>query len=385
MKSLANLNVPKDESLQFPFGNIQNETPTQEGTPVVREIYGDILMNLYKIVQLAGIDFTGDEDSDDTQYQLVDGLRKFYNELNDSEKILQGSGTVWRVDLDLANLPNKFIFISRPDDDYNSNVVYKFKGIDNVLEYDVTSPTGFKAGDEVLTIIDTAGVRIYNLTDSSKLDISFPVLGSPISFNDTDSMYYYEDGRLYNEKPAVYKIQKSIQDDESNLDLLVLNVVIMKGKLFCLVFDTNIEKYDVYFFLLDNLTVPVKCDLTNFGSATGTDEIVYMYCDGESLYFTNNFNNSVDDYGIKKVVFENANQLTEVSFFQLANSFQKTTNAIFKANKLKTFVLSSLKEFNIDGSLVEVFDDFKLNLGRLFAFNGNIYYSTGDAGVKLSI
>lgn len=385
MKTLANLNVPKDVSTQFPFGNIQNETPTQDGTPVVREIYGDILMNLYKIVQLAGIEFTGDEDSDDTQYQLVDGLRKFYNELNDSEKILQGSGTVWRVDLDLARLPNKFIFISRPDVDYNSSVTYKFKGTDNNLEYNVTSPTGFKAGDEVLTVIDVTGVRIYSLTDSTKEDVSFPVLGLPISFNDTSMMYYYEDARLYNDKPAVYKIEKTIQDDEANPDLLVLNVVIMKGKLFCLVFDTNIEKYDVYFFLLDTLTVPVKCDLTNFSSATGTDESVYMYCDGEALYFTNNFNNSVDDFGIKKAVFENANQLTEVSFFELESSFVKTTNAIFKNDVLKSFILSSLKEYDIVGNVVEVFNDFKLSIGCLFSFNGNVYYSIGDSGVKLSI
>jgi len=47
MKVLGNLLVPKDSNSRYPFGsNIKNETDTEQGTPVVREIYGDPLMNL---------------------------------------------------------------------------------------------------------------------------------------------------------------------------------------------------------------------------------------------------------------------------------------------------------------------------------------------------
>ena len=57
MKNLTHLDVPKDIQAKFPFGTIQNETPTQEGTPVYRELYGDILTNIWKIIELSGIAF----------------------------------------------------------------------------------------------------------------------------------------------------------------------------------------------------------------------------------------------------------------------------------------------------------------------------------------
>ena len=51
MRVLKNLNVPQDEdAAKFPDGQIQNQTATVAGTPVVREVYGDILTNRLSII-----------------------------------------------------------------------------------------------------------------------------------------------------------------------------------------------------------------------------------------------------------------------------------------------------------------------------------------------
>ena len=64
MKVIEQLSVPKEVSSDFPFGAIINETDTEDGTPVVREIYNDLLVNCYKILTLAGITPNGGEDSE---------------------------------------------------------------------------------------------------------------------------------------------------------------------------------------------------------------------------------------------------------------------------------------------------------------------------------
>ena len=76
MRTIKQLPIPQDTNLaKFPQGTILNETDTAQGTPVVREIYGDILTNIYKILSLTGITPDGTEDSETTQYQIVNALK----------------------------------------------------------------------------------------------------------------------------------------------------------------------------------------------------------------------------------------------------------------------------------------------------------------------
>jgi len=126
MKTIKNIAVPQDSSAQFPFSTIKNETDTENGTPVIREIYGDVLTNLYKLLQVVGITPTNTEDSDITQYQILEALKKLPNSLNDIEQVLSLSGLVWNVPLDTDYLPNKYFFVARASDNYVSGTTYTF-------------------------------------------------------------------------------------------------------------------------------------------------------------------------------------------------------------------------------------------------------------------
>jgi len=43
------------DTTKFPDSTIKNEVDGDEGTPVVEEIYGDVLTNIYKLLRLSGV------------------------------------------------------------------------------------------------------------------------------------------------------------------------------------------------------------------------------------------------------------------------------------------------------------------------------------------
>ena len=121
MKVLGNLPITKKNDSNIPFGaRIQNETSTQEGTPVVDDVLQDILSNSYKLLALTGISPTNNFDSEATQYQIVEALQKLPNATNDIEQILSLDGNVWSVPLNIDIIPNKYFFIARAEEKYVS-------------------------------------------------------------------------------------------------------------------------------------------------------------------------------------------------------------------------------------------------------------------------
>lgn len=388
MRNLTHLNVPKDSSASFPFNTIQNETATQEGTPVYRELYGDVLTNIWKIIDSAGIEFTGTEDSDYSQYQLLDALRKFTNELNDIEKNISLLNNVWVVDLDLSILPNKYVFIANSSNDWDSSINYQFKGSGDSL-LGVTSVNGFKAGDEVVVVLDSSGVRIYSLSflaaDSSE---SYNFLASPLSFNNTETVYYLNNGVLFTNGSAVYNIQESIIDLEQNNNLILSDAIVFNTKLICLVYDSLNLSYRVFTFNTSDLSTPLECVYNGFNVVSGENFHVYMYSDGESVYFTNGFNTTSNDYTLFKTVLNLAsNTLTYTASIPLNPTvFKKTTNTVILNNKLYHFIGVDLKSHDLSTlTATTIFDNYSLFSGVLFSFNSEVLFSVNGVTTKFII
>ena len=388
MRNLTHIAVPKDNDIKFPFSTIRNETPTQEGTPVIRELYGDIITNVWKIIQLSGIIFTGDEDSDTTQYQLVDALRKFHNELNDVEQVLSLSGTIWAIPLNIDLLPDKYVFIGRAADDYDSAINYQFKG-STATTINATSPTGFKLNDEVLTVIDSIGVRMYSLTQlTTASGTQFNILSAPLSFNDTNKVFYLSDAKLYTDDPSIYEIEQVIQTSASDVNLKLSDAIVYSQKLICLVYNILSQSYRVFTFPIGNLSTPTECTYNGFGVTSGADNGVYMYCDGGFLYFSNEFNASVDDFALSKISFDSGtNALTFVSGISLPDpDFIKTTNTVIINNKLYTFIGNTLKSIDLTTLAVStVFSNFTLFVGLIFSYNNQIYYTKDEVALPWTI
>ena len=109
MKTLSQQTFVKEVSAAHPFGAIINETDTNDGTPVVREVYNDHLVNHYKLLEKVGMTANGQEDSETNGYQIIEALEKLPNKLNDIEQILTKSGSVWSINLPIELLPNNIV------------------------------------------------------------------------------------------------------------------------------------------------------------------------------------------------------------------------------------------------------------------------------------
>jgi len=378
MKVLGSLPIAKDTDAKYPFGsNIQNETDTVDGTPVVREIYGDVLMNLYKLLGLTGITPTGTEDNNDTQFQLIEALKKLPNQINDINHVLTLSGTVWSLPLDLAYLPNKFVCCAQVTDNYNSLETYTFK-VSGVLELPFSS-LGFNASEEVIIIIDTAGVKAYSLNKLIEVsDTVFTPLGSPIAFNDTNVMYYKENGYLMSDLPSADEIQQLIRVFEGD-GTLILNDVFFHNNIFiCVVFKPGDDGYLIFDVSADFSTITLNVTL-----ASGVDYLPYFYLDINGVLFvTNSGNDSVDDFSIDKYVRNISGNFAPISTTPIDATFVKTTNAVIENGFLYTFVAGQLNKFNLTtGIKTEIMFLPSVN-GQLFRFNGEVYFTTGEVAKK---
>jgi len=387
MRVLRQTGFPQDTDLaKFPDGQIQNQTEAVPGTPVVREVYGDVLTNLYNLLKITGETATGTEDSDTSQYQIISALKKFANELNDVQKVLTLDGTVWRVNFDIDLLPDKYVFWAKTSDAYDPGETYTFEGTGS-NSYSLTSDTGFGVSTDVFVVIDQSGVKVIDfgaITNATET-VANP-FGNPLTFNDSPTMHYLNDGKILKDEPSINDVQTVIQVFASNVNLLVTDAILFKGKLLVLVYDTALQTYQFYSFPVGDLTTPTLVTLTGFSFPVAVDRQPYLYCDGTLLYLTNNSGNSVNDYDFNSLSFDEiGNEITLSSSFSIDPSFDKTTNAFISGSDLYTFVNNDLEKYTLPGGVRTQLGNYNNANGIVFKFNGATYYTSGEVGLKWSI
>lgn len=386
MRKLNQLPVPQDTDLaKFPSGTIQNQTDLVEGTPVVREIYGDVLTNLYKLLDITGETATGTEDSETSQYQIIDALKKFANELNDLQQVVSLVGSTWTVNFNIDLLPDNYVFVGKVSDNYVSGTSYTFEGT-GVNSYGMVSDTGFNASDVVLIVIDQSQVKFINLTYITGENTINTPFGAPISYNEGNTVHYLSDGKIVTDNPSIDDIQQTIRVDESNSNLNLIDCIIFKSHVLCLVLDTSTVTYAFYQFDLGTYTGVFPVILTGFSFPVGVDNQPYMYCDGVNVYLSNNSGNSVNDYDFHKLNYNPDDvELIFISSFSLDAAFEKTTNSFITGEFLFTFIAGQLNKYNFSTGIKTEVGTYNTNNGVVFKQNGNTYYTNGDTAVKWNI
>jgi hypothetical protein len=383
MRVIGNLQIEKDSNLNYPFGaSIKNETETQNGTPVIEEIYGDILMNIYKILEVTGNTPTDAKDDNSTQYQLLEALKMLPNKLNDIEQVLTLNGTIWEVPLNLSILPNKYTFFARASEDYISGITYDFKGI-SALTLDFFSE-GFKASDELLVVIDTNGVRAYSLSilGDNPSDIFTP-FGSPLAYNDSNVLYYQEDGYLITDQPTSVNLEGIIRVDASDGTLIVTDINISQGHVLCSVIKpTDSNYYEIFTFPLGNYATSTK--LTKIGvTQTRGDYLPNIYFNQLGVvYITNEAGNTVDNKVLSLFNIDfNLNTITYSSTYTLSG-FVKTSNAFIRNNDIYTLIGGEYSRTNLSTGINTSLASFNSIIGQVFSFNSSVYFGSGEVAKK---
>lgn len=384
MKVLGNLIVDKDSNVKYPLGaNIQNETDTVNGTPVIREIYGDVLMNLYRLLELANITPTDTEDDKTTQFQLVEAIKKLPNSMNDIEQVLTLSGSVWSVPFDLSILPNKYFFVARASHAYLSGGTYTFKG-SGVTELPFIS-NGFNASDELLVIIDTTAVRAYSL---SKLNESPEFLSllisSPVRHSVGSDLFFFDSGKLY-KNLQVWDLQNSIRVDQSDGSLILKTCGFMQGYAVCVVFNPSTANYEFYMFDLTDLNTVISLS-TDWTQTPSIDYEPEFYFNDNYIYASNKANTDANDYGFMEIVFRP--YLTELSFssdLDFDASFVKIQNGAIIVDQLHILKSNTLVKFNVNSGVKTTIGSFPITDGYLFFLKDSLYIGTGNIAHKLNL
>lgn len=381
MKTIQQISsIPKEVSANHPYGAILNETETDDGTPVIREIYNDQLVNDYKLLEEVGITPTGNEDNETNGYQILQALKILPNELNDVERILGLSATTWSVDFNLDFLPNKYFFVARASENYVAGTSYSFKGT-TATEYGFSS-SGFKSGDELLVIIDQSEVRAYSLSFLSNAATEvFTVMGTPLAFNDTNKIWYQESGQLLSDVPSVDNLESIIRVDLSDGTVLLNDIFVLNGYVlcFCLIPATN--TYFFRQFILSDLTVSAPVALSGTSFSNVSDFAPYVYAEQGIVYVTNSMNTTANDYSISKLNFT-PGTLTFVSTTSMDVSFVKTTNAVIKSGLLYTMISGVLESYNLSSGVKASLGTYSGTAGQLFGFNDQVYFTAGQVAKK---
>jgi len=387
MRTLRNQPFPQDgNDVKFPDGQIRNETDTEPGTPVVRELYGDVITNIYSIIRDSGINFTETEDSEDTQYQLLDALKLFTNKLNDLRQTISVSQESISVMFNLDNIPDNYLFIGKNTDEITKGINYTITSTGN-NEYPVIFSNTIPASSVVLSVFNQTGLEIIPISSLSEntQSINTP-FGAPLSFNSSDRLLYLSQGNIIDNFPRNYQVELLINSDQSVNDIKILQAVAIKNKLLCFTIRESTLDYQLFYLNLSDLSV-LQGEI-NIPLTSGSNNDPYMYTDGDLIYFTNSNdsinssgnNNDIGVFSLDETSFE----LTSSRSFSLDILFQKTTNVFVDPDNsyIYTYINGNLLRFNMDSSSGELIGFFNVVNGAVFRFNGNTYYSNGSLATQ---
>ncbi len=385
MRTIGQQAIPKETDLaKFPDSTIVNQTPSIPGTPVVREIYGDILVNHYKLLRDRKINPNGLEDNELNGHQILQAWKRIVNEIVDVEQVLNLAGSTWNINVDLDLLPNKTVVFAKASQPYNDALNYTFKGSGAGPVYNLIS-TGFSGGDEVMIIIDAALVRVINLssavTPASSSQV-FSVFGSPISYSDSfNKIWYQEQGKIFSDLPEIYDLQTPIQDDLGDAFQLI-DVFNVNNNFVCFVKLGN--KYFFYKYAPGNFNAPVQMTCNGFDMLdnAGQDYNLHAFFDSAFLHISNR-GQAGDDREFIRCRFDfDTNEVVFVSDYALEGNFVKTTNAVAEQNAIVTFVSGELKAYKYDGSVAVDLGKFNSYVGLLFKIKADPYYTNGEVAKK---
>lgn len=371
MRVLGSINEieHKKEGIQYPFGaTIQNETETILGTEVVEELYGDILMNLYRVLELGLVNPNGVQDSRDTSFQLADALQKLPNSVTDVFGILNKSGNQWIYNKNVSGYSiQNFSFNAIASESYVNGLPYVFKDSTG-NEYPFTSPTGFNALDPIMIIFNTDGVKAYTLnykkTDSDTL---INILGAPLSYNSGNQLYYNAISSVITDIPSNYGVLAKIRYVSGIAELTMLDAFFDAGYFICEVHQDSNNTYSFYLVEKENLDNVRLLTGVTFGTTNK-----YYYSEN-TLWAVDN-TNLMSKYNVDYV---NAT-LSLVSTVTLDSSFAPNNNGVIMNGKLSVLLMGYLYKYSLtSGELIETIE-LKASGGKLYSFNGNAFFTTGD-------
>lgn len=385
--------IHNSDYIKFPFGGIKDETTTEEGTPVVEKVYGDLLSNIYAYLKDRGINFNNLQDNELNGFQLIQALKNNVNILNDQEKILSKvNNSTWRIGLKFSILVDKYFVFARASEDYNSSINYSIRGDEPGTSFSFSSPSGFKSGDEILIVCDQSGFRAYSLWSNPLNDnqtLIFNIFGLPLSYLSTiDKIWYKDDGVIFSDYPEVYDLKLSLLQSGEDAEIMIYEMFEIKNKIVCLVYNPNQQRYYFYYFKVGDFNNPISLnpDGFNISNNGGNENKMHSYFTGRYLYLSNRADCDTQDslFTVGEFDFQN-NTINFVMDTEISTSFIKTTNAVATHKGIVTFIRGELKYFAWTGGGETILGQYDSFVGLIFKIKDDVFYTNGEVAKKWSL
>ena len=388
MRTIKQLNVPKEQDLnKFPDSTILNETDTIDGTPVVREIYGDLLTNWYAYLRDRGIIANGLEDNEINGYQLIEALKLNVNTLNDIRQTLSViDSSTFELDIDFKLLTSDYpIFVRSTEtiniEDKGKGVYYlqDSKGVKKIIYF----THSVNSGDELLFIISDE-VKAVNLIHNDLYEdkVELNIQGVPLSYSTSNLNDYMSDNTLiYNDGSSV--------DLSQFLDpnIIIRDMVLLNDFYFIFCIDSSNYKLHLYKYKRgDNNIEEILIQGINDNNQTPglRTSNAQMYVFKNNVAFSHKGGNVFNPYIISMFNYDGSNLLKHVSDVTLDNSFSGSSS-YFMDNDfiiMADTLSQDLYKYNFSGGKESIYK-IKQNVVNLYTKNSiDRYIQVDETAVK---
>lgn len=162
-----NPNVDNSDPGNYPDGRVKDNTGSGNGTPVNRNVYGDLHSNISKLMRLYGIVPTELPDNETSGFQIIDALIALASK-NDYIYPLTTNGTdTLSVDIKLALMNDgEFLVCLASTNKTTETLIKGSTGSSFAIAYS----GNFKANEYVRVIKTSGGVSIVRIADWNSLD-----------------------------------------------------------------------------------------------------------------------------------------------------------------------------------------------------------------------
>lgn len=388
MRTIKNLPVPKEQDLiKFPNSTILNETDTNDGTPVVREIYGDFITNIYAFLVDRGIIPNEIEDNEVNGYQFLDALKLNVNKLNDVRRVLEKvSKNVYRIDIDFNIISDRYpIFVKSPENilliEYFNKIIYleDSKGVRKIINFNKQ----VFSGDELLFIISdevTAVNLIHNDLYEDKVELN--IQGVPLSYSTSNLNDYMSDNTL------IYNDGSSIDLSQFlDVNIIVRDIVLLNDFYFIFCIDSSNDKLHLYKYKRgDNNVEEILIQGINDNNQTPglRTSSTQMYVFKNNIAFSHKGGNVFNPYIISMFNYGGSNLLKHVSDVTLDNSFSGSSSYFMENDFIimADTLSQDLYKYNFSGGKESIYK-IKQNVVNLYTKNSiDRYIQVDETAVK---
>jgi hypothetical protein len=186
----------------YPAGKIRNDNPPTDGTPVIEELYGDLIQFFHKLMRLAGLSYNNLPENETQGFQFVQAMAAYVRTLASSTaergtvELATNAETQAGIDtqraITPAGLESKTATTSRRGIAYTASDVETQAGISGAK---IVTPSGLASVTGTL-ITKIISIGDWNMNSASIVNVAHGVTLSKIRNwevvirDDNDSDYY---------------------------------------------------------------------------------------------------------------------------------------------------------------------------------------------------